>query len=174
MGGAAQEGQQRYGTVFMQTRVGSFKMLGVAGLPAEGHVEISFTGTVLINGFSEAKGGAQNNLTKVTPSGSLRKEYVNEAHQQQAYHGTGKLVVDGKFTAIQWFGRDLQCKWTGFGVARLVGEFDKNLKTGEYWYSLNPADIHDWGTTLTLITNPPRPGDVKLVPQLRKPGAPSR
>lgn len=162
---AAQE-QQRYGTVFLRTRVGSFKMLGVAGLPAEGHIEVSFTGTMLING-----------KPKVTASGGLRKEYVNEAHEQQAYHGKGSLVIDGKFTAIQWFGRDLKCTWKGFGVARLVGEFDKDLKTGEYWYIQNPGDIHDWGTTLTLITNPPRIGDYKPIPQLRpqaKPGKPAR
>ncbi|MEA2552114.1 MAG: hypothetical protein QOJ65_290 [Fimbriimonadaceae bacterium] len=151
--------QQRYGTVFFQTRVGSFKMLGVERVPAEGKVEVSFTGTILINGNP-----------KIVPSAGLKREYYSKAHNQQAYHGTGSIVIDGKFDSIQWFGRNLKGKWTGFGVARLVGEFDNNLKTGEYWYVQNPDDIHDWGTQLKTITNPPKPEDVVILPHERGKG----
>jgi hypothetical protein len=152
--------QQDYGTIFFKSNVGSFKFLGVNKLPAEGRVQISFTGTLLIDSFSATE-------PKVTASGAIRKEYDDPKHLQQAYHGTGTVIIDGKFTALQWFGRDMTAQWKGFGIARLVGEFDKNLDTGKYWYIQNPADIHDWGTQLRSITNPPAVGDYIVLPQKR-------
>jgi hypothetical protein len=152
--------RQDYGTIFFKSNVGSFKFLGVNGLPAEGRVQISFTGTLLVNSVSGTD-------PKITTSGAIRREYNDPVHLQQAFHGTGSMVIDGKFTSIQWFGRDLNAQWHGFGVARLVGEFDKDLNTGQYWYINNPADIHEWGTQLHAITNPPQIGDYIVVPQKR-------
>lgn len=149
--------QERYDTIFFRTKLGSFKILGVADKLAEGRIEMTFTGTVLVNG-----------TPKITPTGSLRREYYRPEHQQTAYHGTGKLIIDGKFDSIQWFGRDMNAKWTGFGVARLFGEFDKDLNTGEYWYIENPADIHEWGALGSrTVNNPPSITDYKVIPKAR-------
>jgi hypothetical protein len=149
--------KERYGTLHLTTKVGSFKILGVADKPAEGHIEISFTGTLLINGSP-----------KVAPSGNLRVEFSNPKRKQVAYHGTGKLVIDGKYNAIQWFGRDMNAVWNGFGVVRLVGEFDKDLNTGEFWYSDNPEDRRSWGGQLNERPNPGRPmTDFTVLPKAR-------
>jgi hypothetical protein len=150
--------KKEYGTMHFETKVGSFKILGVAREPAEGHIEITFTGTVLVNG-----------TPKITPSGNLKREYYREDRQQQAYHGTGKLVVDGKFWGIQWFGRDMKADWNGFGVVRLYGEFDKNLQTGKFWYGSAPDEKLDWGTTGQTVPNP-RPKEqepIRPVPRNR-------
>ena len=156
---AGQQAQQ-YGTIFFKTNVGSFKILGVSDKPAEGKLTISFTGTLLIN---------QKTLDdpKVTASGNLRKEYSNPKRLQEAYHGTGTLVIQGHYPSIQWFGRNMSAQWNGFGIARLVGEFDKDLNTGKYWYIQNTADVKDWGTQMLAITNPPKPDDFKQIPQAR-------
>jgi hypothetical protein len=151
---------QNHGTIYFKTNVGSFKLLGVRDLPAEGKLQVSFTGTLLIDRVSQSE-------PRVTTSGNLRREYSNPARLQEVYHGTGSLVIDGKYTSIQWFGRDMNATWNGFGIARLVGEFDKNLKTGTFWYIQNPGDIHDWGTQMKEITNPPKPGDFVLLPTAR-------
>ena len=172
--GLAQAQQRDRDTIFFKTNVGSFKILGVEEVepngttrprPAEGKIQITFTGTLLVNKVA-------NNDPKITVSSGLRKEYDDRAHQQVAYHGTGTMTVDGKFTSVQWFGRDMSARWDGFGIARLVGEFDKDLKTGQYWYIENPDDIKDWGTQLKEITNPPKPGDFTQVatPRGRKSG----
>lgn len=152
---AAMAQQERHGTLFLKSKLGSFKIMGVERRPAEGRMEISFTGTVLVNG-----------TPKVEANG-VRREFYRPDHKQQVYHGTGKLVIDGAFESIQWFGRDMSAKWTGFGIARLVGEYDNELKTGQYWYAINPNYIQEWGTTLKTITNPPNPGDIQLIPQAR-------
>lgn len=152
--------QQEYGTIFFKCNVGSFKLLGVNNLPAEGKVQISFTGTLLVNLFT-----ADN--PKITVTGNIRREYNDPAHLQQAFHGTGSMVMDGKFTSIQWFGRDMTASWNGFGIARLVGEFDKDYNTGKYWYIQNTSDIHDWGTQLRSLTNPPSIDDYKVLPKKR-------
>lgn len=152
--------RQDYGTIFFKSNVGSFKFLGVNNLPAEGRVQISFTGTLLVDSFSGTE-------PKVTTSGAIRREYNDPKHLQQAFHGTGTVIVDGKFTALQWFGRDMTAQWHGFGIARLVGEFDKNLDTGKYWYIENPGYVKDWGTQLRSITNPPAVGDYPIIPKKR-------
>jgi hypothetical protein len=138
------------GTLFFKTKVGSFKLLGLTSRPAEGKVQVTFTGTMLINKNNDAD-------PKIVTTGNLKKEYDDKG--QVAYHGTGSITIEGKFTAIQWFGRDMSARWDGFGIARLVGEFDKDLKTGTYCYIQNTDDVRDWGTQLREITNPPKPGD---------------
>jgi hypothetical protein len=157
LGGSALAQKERYGTMYLTTKVGSFKILGVAQKPAEGHLEISFTGTLLVNG-----------TPKITPSGNLRVEFNKPERKQIAYHGTGKLVIDGKYDAIQWFGRDMNATWTGFGIVRLVGEFDKDLNTGQYWYSDNPNDKRSWTAQLNERPNPGRPvTDFTVIPKAR-------
>jgi hypothetical protein len=57
---------------------------------------------------------------------------------------------------VQWFGRDLDAVWYGEGMARLVGEFDEDLKTGFYWYD-DPKIKFPWfPTAVTEIYLPPK------------------
>lgn len=143
-----------YGTLHLQTKLGSFKLLD-----GQGRVEISFTGTMLLN---KADG-------KVEISGKLRKEF--EGNGRVVYSGTGKVVVTGKWRGIQWFGRDMTAVWYGAGAARLAGEFDKDLNTGKFWYD-DPTKKEDWSATGTFtITLPNRYAqpDVKPIERGKQP-----
>ncbi len=148
-----------YGTLHMQTTLGSFKLLPKDDL-AEGRVEMSFAGTLLL---VQAKGDIQI-------SSGLRKEY--EGHGRQVYFGRGTAVIEGRFRAIQWFGRDLKAKWIGDGVARLYGEFDEKLSTGVYYYD-NPSEPRAWGTfgTQAILPEPQYYGTGTPVPR-KKTGNP--
>lgn len=133
---AAVPNDPNIGEINLTTRIGSFKLLDGIG-----RVEVSFTGTILV---SQLKG-------TVTTSGNLRKEYTSKT--KEAWHGTGKIVIDGEFRAVQWFGTNLSGKWRGRGTARIYGEFDTNLETGYYWYSNDPSRKIPWsmyGMTIYL------------------------
>lgn len=121
-------GSEKTGTIFFRTNIGSFKFIN-----GKGQVNISFKGSVLV---SKLKG-------TISTTGNLRKEYDDKG--RQVYFGTGTIALNGEFRAIQWFGKSLEGKWTGRGRARFVGEFDKDLKTGEFWYDTNP-EKQAWGT----------------------------
>ena len=126
----------------LTTKIGSFKMLEFNDdKPPEGHFEMSFTGTVLID-TSEAVANPRGLKTTVHTEGNVKKEV--SYHGRDVYFGTGKIVVDGGWHALQWFGRDMVGKFLGCGVFRLNGEFDKNLDTGSYWYK--NLKKQDWGT----------------------------
>jgi hypothetical protein len=141
-------------TLHLTTNVGSFKILGAAEEPAEGRVELSFSGTLLVSGLDGT----------VTPGPGLRREYHNPERNKQVYFGTGTIVVEGKFFGIQWFGRDLSGKFQGTrGVIRLYGEFDENLDTGYYWYS-DPERKEYWGIHGMTVTVPQREMDRPVVP----------
>jgi hypothetical protein len=116
-----------YAELNLTTKIGSFKLLN-----GEGRVEMNFSGTMLVSNLDGT----------VATSGNLRKEYSDD--QRQAWHGTGKIVVTGRFRAIQWFGTNLSGKWKGAGRARIYGEFDQNLETGYYWYSDDPERKIQW------------------------------
>ncbi len=135
-------GKPQYGEFNMSTKLGSFKMLEYNddGQP-EGHFEMNFTGTVLID-TSEATKHPRGLTTTIKAEGAVIKEL--SYHGRVVYHGTGKLIVDGGWHALQWFGRDLTAKFNGHAVFRLAGEFDKDLETGYYWYS--DGKKNDWGT----------------------------
>lgn len=135
-----------FDTMFFYTKIGSFRLVGTQELEgnkrvrAEGRVTIRFSGTALIN---DLKGN-------ITVSGNLRKEY--DAQGRLGYFGTGTLVVDGAFWAIQVFGKDIDGRWTGWGLARMYGEFDDKLNTGMYWTASAPKKLY-WsphGTTHAL------------------------
>ena len=110
-------------TLFFETHVGSFKILGGAD-PARGKLTFSFTGTVLINGYDGP----------VVITGNVKKEFEKKERKEQAYFGTGTMTIEGSFRSCQWFGRDMKATFTGFGIVRLNGEYDKNLDTGWYHY----------------------------------------
>lgn len=109
-----------YGTLHLEAPIGAFRMID-----GEGRVELSFRGTVLLSGL---KG-------KVTPGPGIKKEVSRG--DREVYFGQGKIVVVGKWRAIQWFGGNMKAVWYGKGLARLTGEFDRNLNPGRYWYD-NP------------------------------------
>ncbi len=153
-----------FGTLFMHTNLGSFRIMGnqdhqsKGRSRAEGRIEVTFTGTVLIN---DLKG-------IVTATGSIKKEY--DKHGRQAYFGKGKLIIEGEFWAVQFFGTKMDARWTGWGIARLYGEFDEDLKTGYYWFDNAPKKTYwsPYGSTLSL-PNPMAAG-TGVKPTERKPG----
>jgi hypothetical protein len=121
MGGLADSEQM--GTLHLKCNLGSLKLLPKSPIGlAEGRFEIDFSGTVLVNGL---KGDLQ-------ASSGLVKEFDDMG--RQIYHGTGKIVLKGGWRGLQWFGSDMTAVWYGNGIARLIGEFDKDLNTGEYWF----------------------------------------
>ncbi len=129
--------KSNWGDLYLTTNIGSFKLVD-----GEGRVEINFTGTAMI---SQLKGTA-------TPSAGLRKEYDDRG--RQVWHGTGRLVVDGSFRGIQWFGTKMSARWVGAGLARISGEFDKNLETGYYWYGGRVGEKRPWNSSGMTIVNP--------------------
>ena len=115
------------GKLSMKTALGSFKLLGHSDEdPVKGHFEFSFTGTVLVSGLAPG--------ATLSTSGAVREEYSDTKHNKREFFGTGKIVVDGTMRSIQWFGRDMSGSFEGRGLFRLYGEFDKQSKTGDYWF----------------------------------------
>ena len=132
------------GTLHFSTKLGSFKLLSIEDELISGHIEMTFSGTILLTGAA-----------KPVLSGSLREEYRYPDLQKVAYSGKGKLVVDGPLKSLQWFGSDLNAVFTGRGKVRLVGEFDKNLDTGEYWFT-DPKKKMPWpANNLQELVVPP-------------------
>jgi hypothetical protein len=125
-----------YATAFFTANVGAFKILSRGPTPAQGTLTMTFAGTILVSGLQS--GG------KVTTSGNVRREYDNAQYGKQVYFGRGQITISGKFSGIQWFGRDMSAKFTGYAIARLFGEFDKKLETGRWWYADEPDKKRYW------------------------------
>ncbi len=128
-------GRTDLGIVRFQTRLGSFRIIN-----GEGRLEFAFTGTLML---SRVEGDYQ-------VSGRLRKEW--DKNDRVIYTGTGRVVVTGKWRAVQWFGRDLRGQMFGGGTMRLAGEFDRDQRTGEYWFE-DPTIKQFWpaGTTFDIL-----------------------
>jgi len=127
----------------METSIGSFKIIEFNDdKPPEGHFEMTFTGTVLVD-TTEAVKNPRGLTTQVKTEGNVKKEITY--HGREVYFGKGKIIVDGGWHALQWFGRDMAAKFYGCGVFRLSGEFDKKLETGFFWYK-DASKKQDWGT----------------------------
>ena len=144
---AGVEQKDGFGIFHFQTRLGSFKVID-----GQGRLEFDFKGTVLLSNV--------NGNFSVT--GKVRKEY--EKHGRTLYSGTGHVVVTGSWRAVQWFGRDVKGAWYGAGVIRLSGEFDKEQKTGEYWFE-DPNKVAFWpgGSTIDMPVPQRVPGINKNV-----------
>jgi len=127
------QGAENLKILNFESKIGSFKAMGTDN-PAHGLLQITFSGTVLVSGLNG----------KVAMEGNIIKEYDDAPHKKQVYHGTGKMTVDGDFTGIQFFGKDLKGRFVGVSIFRLYGEFDKDLNTGSFWY--DGGDKRDWGT----------------------------
>jgi len=135
----------RVGVLHLTTNLGSFKILSPGDVDAEGTVDMSFKGTVLISGIDGT----------VTPSATLTREYYDTKHNKQTFFGTGHLLIAGKFRSIEWLGQDLNAVYTGRGIVRLYGDFDKNLNTGFYWFGNDTANKAYWSNFGTEVVNPP-------------------
>lgn len=134
---------QNYATLHLQSNLGSFKTRPRTPTgKAEGRFEISFTGSLLL---SDHEGG------NVQVAGDLVKEY--EGMGRTVYHGSGTVVVTGKWRSLQWFGANMNATWYGNGLVNVIGEFDKDLKTGEYWYD-DPLEKGTWPSTTWQLELP--------------------
>lgn len=152
-------GRRDMAVMRLNTNLGSFR-----SIDGEGRLEFSFSGTVLL----------ANVDGRVTQTSNLRKEYeLKDAKGKvirQVFSGTGRFVIEGKWRAVQWFGSDMRAVWWGKGFMRITGEFDRNLRTGDYWYD-NPAQKQAWPSTslLTLTLPPPAFGaNPNANPQMRR------
>ena len=136
---------QQTGEVVMKTNIGAFKITSPGDQKSFGKIKMSFKGSCLIVGYEGATLG-------VTPG--LRVEYQDAKRQRVEYFGTGTITLDGKFRAIQWFGRNLDMNWAGLGICRVYGEFDKNGDTGTFAIKGNKPAY--WGTGGMQFVLPPR------------------
>lgn len=151
-----------YATVFFTANVGSYKILSRGPTPAQGTLTMSFKGTVLVSGLQ--KGGT------ITTEGDVRREYNSDKYLKQVYFGKGKITVKGKFSGIQWFGRDMSSSFTGFALIRMFGEFDKNLETGRWWYANEPNKKRYWspnGANQVVVPQGAAPNQAKPSPKPR-------
>ena len=145
----------RTGVVDMATNIGSFKIVSPGNIKAFGKMVIEFTGTVLIVGLNGS----------VTPSATLRKEYSNAKHERVGYFGTGRLTVEGEWTALQFFGRKMKAHWEGLGICRLYGEFDEKLETGTYTIAGDKTRPWMQGGNMFIL---PREVDAGPTPRVKK------
>ncbi|MCB0826655.1 MAG: hypothetical protein KDC26_10740 [Armatimonadetes bacterium] len=111
-----------YSELHLRTLLGSIRCLD-----GEGRFEMTFSGTLLV---SKMDGD-------LSITGAVKKEF--DANDRVCYTGTGKLVADGKWRSIHWFGSDMKADWFGKGIVNISGEFARNpetglLETGDYWY----------------------------------------
>lgn len=146
-----------FGTMHLQTNLGSFK-----SIDGEGRLEVKFSGTLLLTKHTDGK------IDVI--SGSLRKEY--DKNQRTIYTGTASVVITGKWRGIQWFGKDMVATWWGKGAMRITGEFDRNLKTGDYWYDKKEEALPFPASTLMslFLPKPNYGADPNIVPQGRQGG----
>ena len=152
-------------TLYFSTSVGSFKLLPPGPDKTRGTLDMEFEGTVMVNGL---KGD-------VSVGPGVRLEYRRPKHDRKVYFGKGHIRVSGEYRSIQFFGRNLKGNFKGVTVARLYGEFDKNMETGFYWYGSQPAK-QDWGSYGRTLSVPAykgpetQPGKVRDVPAKNKGG----
>jgi hypothetical protein len=132
------------GEIVLNAAVGSYKIVSPGERQAYGKLEMSFRGTILLVGF---KPNAPLQIT-----GNVRKEYDNKNRERVLYHGQGRMVLDGSFKAVQWFGRDLTARFNGMGIFRLYGEFDKKGMTGTY--QITGDKLRYWGSGGITIVVP--------------------
>lgn len=133
----------KFETMLLKTKLGSANFIN-----GQGRVEFSFQGSLLVH---DVRGS-------VAVTGNVVKQY--EANRRTVYFGRGKVVVEGRWANVYWWGKDFDAKWRGQGVVRLDGEYyrDANgkLKTGEMWYSDVPDEIISWPGQATLDYTLPR------------------
>jgi hypothetical protein len=131
-------------TLYFSAGVGSFKLLPPGPDKTTGTLDMEFEGTVMVSGLNGT----------ITPGPGVRLEYERKDHNRKVYFGKGRIRINGEYRAIQFFGRNVKGSFKGVTVARLYGEFDKNMETGYYWYASKPEKV-DWGSYGRTLTVPP-------------------
>ncbi len=163
---ATQASAGETGTIDFRSKVGSFKILSPnSDVKARGRITMSFSGSVLVVGLDG----------NVTPGSGVRLQYKDDAHARQTFFGKGTLTVDGRWRAIQFFGRDFSGHWDGMGIMRLYGEFDDKLETGTY--VIKGDEPRPWGNGgMTVVLPKPPDATKRAKPRIedvkKKPGAP--
>jgi hypothetical protein len=153
--GIAQAPGDATGEAVLKTTTGAFKITSPGDKLAFGKIKMAFKGSILIVGYQGA--------TPIAPSGGLRVEYKDDKRQRVEYFGDGTITLDGKFRAIQWFGRNLNMTWNGMGIVRLYGEFDKNGDTGTF--EVKGDKLRYWGTGGMTLSLPSRASSL-VAPQV--------
>jgi hypothetical protein len=150
---------QNTGEVDMKAAIGSFKINSPGKENARGRIQMSFRGTLLLV-----------NYTGATPviTGTIKKEYDNQAKKRMVFHGQGTVTVDGNFRALQWFGKDLTMKWIGMGICRIYGEFDSTGKTGTY--QVKGDLLRYWGSGGMTFTLPIPNSEPAVKPKIKRNG----
>lgn len=152
-----------WGTLHMETKIGSFKLLD-----GSGKVDFTFRGTVMINAGKDAT---------IQVTGSVKKNF--ERGTRVTYFGQGRVVVVGKWRSIQWFGRDMKAQWYGAGAARISSQFypgaDGKPRTGEWWYDAKERNFMIADGTMTILLPAPEirsspSGPSEVIPRERKSG----
>jgi hypothetical protein len=145
--------KEGFATFHMQTKLGSFKFID-----AEGRADVSFSGTLLITKHTDGE-------FRIV-EGKLRKEY--DKNGRTVYTGKGRVIVTGKWRGLQWFGSDMTSVFYGHGFVRLTGEFDRNLKTGDYWFDDTEKMAFPSSNVMSLPIPPTNYGaDKTLTPKPR-------
>lgn len=137
------------GEMVFSTSIGSFKLVSPGERNAQGKLVMNFRGTLLVVGYKPNTPNAQ-----VQVEGNLRKEYENSSRERVLFHGQGRVVLDGKFKSVQWFGRDLQGKFNGLGIFRLYGEFDSKGQTGSYTITGDKTRYWATGGMVVVVPKP--------------------
>lgn len=126
-----------YGTIHMEAPIGSFRLID-----GEGRLEMTFRGSVLVSSLQGT----------VVPGPGVKKEVTRG--DRQVFFGEGRIVVTGKWRAVQWFGGNMKAVWYGRGLARLTGEFDRNLNPGRYWYEDPSKKLYWFPNSAITVTLP--------------------
>ena len=139
------------GEAVLKTNIGAFKITSPGDKKAFGKIQMTFKGSILIIGYE--------GTTPIVASGALRVEYQDAKRQRIEYFGNGTITLDGKFRAIQWFGRNLTLNWNGMGICRAYGEFDKDGNTGTI--DIKGEKTRYWGSGGTTFTVPARNANIE-------------
>lgn len=138
--------QSPYGVLNLDTKLGAFKILRYnLTSPAEGRLEISFDGSLLVSGYKGKPFEPTMKGVRIEfPDPSVLPNYNRSNIEKVVLHGNGSVVLDGTFMAVECFGRKIRMRWNGRGVIYLYPEFDKNQQTGTYWYRNNTKSKQPW------------------------------
>lgn len=135
------------GNAHLWAEVGSFKLEG------NGTVDVKFTGTLLI---TRADGQP---MPHVSITGNVRKEFDSAEMGRTAWFGSGTAKVTGAWRHLTVFGKSMDAKWRGNGIAIVYGEFDHKGQTG--FISVDGAPPFEWmdsGMTFFVpASSDPRP-----------------
>jgi hypothetical protein len=145
---------QDVGEINLETKLGSFKILRFNyNTPALGKLDITFSGTLLISGYKGKPIVMSQGIHKEFPDPKTFPKYTEANFEKLVLQGTGRVVLDGTYFAVQWFGKDMKAKWIGAGNLRLHGEFDANGDTGTYYFT-DPTKKDYWPSGVRELPMP--------------------